>query len=68
MEETTYKDIGNQEFNFNLPTCGLFLIGKPDTIVEVELKHYDANCKEGGLMAVETETIYSISFLLSENN
>lgn len=32
--------------------CGLYVIGEPDTIVEITMKHYDANCETGALMAV----------------
>lgn len=32
--------------------CGLYVIGEPDTIVEITMKHYDVNCESGGLMAV----------------
>lgn len=47
-------DMGNQEdfIGTDLPTCGLYLIGEPDTIVEMVLKHYDVKCEEAGLMAV----------------
>ncbi|KAH8280868.1 hypothetical protein KR054_002634, partial [Drosophila jambulina] len=31
--------------------CGLYVIGEPDTIVEITMKHYDANCETGALMA-----------------
>ncbi|XP_017874113.1 PREDICTED: corticotropin-releasing factor-binding protein [Drosophila arizonae] len=31
--------------------CGLYVIGEPDTIVEITMKHYDVNCESGGLMA-----------------
>ncbi|XP_017480066.1 PREDICTED: corticotropin-releasing factor-binding protein-like, partial [Rhagoletis zephyria] len=31
--------------------CGLYVIGEPDTIVEITMKHYDVNCATGGLMA-----------------
>ncbi|KAH8311375.1 hypothetical protein KR044_005987 [Drosophila immigrans] len=31
--------------------CGLYVIGEPDTIVEITMKHYDVNCETGGLMA-----------------
>lgn len=40
----------------DLPTCGLYLIGDPDTIVEVVLKHYDVRCEKAGLMAVSSDT------------
>lgn len=36
--------------------CGLYVIGEPDTIVEITMKHYDVNCESGGLMAVSTTT------------
>lgn len=45
----------------SLQVCGLYVVGEPDTIVEITIKHYDINCESGGLMAVsnlfETETI-----------
>ncbi|ALC47633.1 CG15537 [Drosophila busckii] len=31
--------------------CGLYVIGEPDTLVEITMKHYDVNCESGGLMA-----------------
>ncbi|XP_017020996.1 corticotropin-releasing factor-binding protein [Drosophila kikkawai] len=31
--------------------CGLYVIGEPDTIVEITMKHYDVNCETGALMA-----------------
>ncbi|EDW99102.1 corticotropin-releasing factor-binding protein [Drosophila yakuba] len=31
--------------------CGLYVMGEPDTIVEITMKHYDANCETGALMA-----------------
>ncbi|XP_030370918.1 corticotropin-releasing factor-binding protein [Scaptodrosophila lebanonensis] len=34
-----------------LDVCGLYVIGEPDTIVEITMKHYDVNCETGGLMA-----------------
>lgn len=36
--------------------CGLYVIGEPDTIVEITMKHYDVNCESGGLMAVSSTT------------
>lgn len=37
--------------------CGLYVIGEPDTIVEITMKHYDVNCESGGLMAVSVTTM-----------
>lgn len=37
--------------------CGLYVIGEPDTIVEITMKHYDVNCESGGLMAVSNASI-----------
>ncbi|XP_054725489.1 corticotropin-releasing factor-binding protein isoform X1 [Anastrepha obliqua] len=31
--------------------CGLYVIGEPDTIIEITMKQYDVNCATGGLMA-----------------
>ena len=36
----------------SLQVCGLYVVGEPDTIVEITMKHYDINCESGGLMAV----------------
>lgn len=36
----------------SLQVCGLYVVGEPDTIVEITMKHYDVNCESGGLMAV----------------
>lgn len=41
--------------------CGLYVIGEPDTIVEITMKHYDVNCESGGLMAV-SHSLSPISF------
>ncbi|XP_075148868.1 corticotropin-releasing factor-binding protein [Haematobia irritans] len=35
----------------SLQVCGLYVIGEPDTIVEITMKHYDVNCETGALMA-----------------
>ncbi|KAM7361950.1 corticotropin-releasing factor-binding protein isoform 2-T2 [Cochliomyia hominivorax] len=35
----------------SLQVCGLYVVGEPDTIVEITMKHYDVNCESGGLMA-----------------
>lgn len=35
-----------------MAVCGLYIIGEPDTIVEVTIKQYNVNCESGGLMAV----------------
>lgn len=34
--------------------CGLYLIGEPDTIIEINMKYYDINCETGALMAVSS--------------
>ncbi|KAL5285330.1 CRHBP family protein [Megaselia abdita] len=34
-----------------MTVCGLYIIGEPDTIVEVTIKQYNVNCESGGLMA-----------------
>lgn len=36
----------------SLQVCGLYVIGEPDTIVEITMKYYDVNCETGALMAV----------------
>lgn len=36
--------------------CGLYIIGEPDTIVELTIKQYNVNCESGGLMAVSLLT------------
>ncbi|XP_061394314.1 corticotropin-releasing factor-binding protein [Musca vetustissima] len=35
----------------SLQVCGLYVIGEPDTIVEITMKYYDVNCETGALMA-----------------
>lgn len=35
-----------------MAVCGLYIIGEPDTIVELTIKQYNVNCESGGLMAV----------------
>lgn len=35
-----------------LNVCGLYIIGEPNTLVEITMKHYDVNCNTGALMAV----------------
>lgn len=35
-----------------MAVCGLYIIGEPDTIVEVTVKQYNVNCAMGGLMGV----------------
>lgn len=35
-----------------MAVCGLYIIGEPDTIVEMTVKQYNVNCDSGGLMAV----------------
>ncbi|XP_067632938.1 corticotropin-releasing factor-binding protein [Eurosta solidaginis] len=42
--ETDVEDSSSQ-------VCGLYVIGEPDTIVEITMKQYDVNCATGGLMA-----------------
>uniref|UniRef100_A0A1B0FNZ0 Corticotropin-releasing factor-binding protein n=1 Tax=Glossina morsitans morsitans TaxID=37546 RepID=A0A1B0FNZ0_GLOMM len=34
-----------------LNVCGLYIIGEPNTLVEITMKHYDVNCNTGALMA-----------------
>lgn len=33
-------------------TCGLYILPKPDKVVEISIKYLDVNCDSGGLMAV----------------
>lgn len=35
-----------------MTVCGLYVIGEPNTIIEITMKHYDVNCESGGLLAV----------------
>lgn len=49
-KETTLVEAAVEESTSEV--CGLYVIGEPDTIVEITMKHYDVNCATGGLMAV----------------
>lgn len=48
-KETTLVEAAVEETTSEV--CGLYIIGEPDTIVEITMKHYDVNCATGGLMA-----------------
>lgn len=53
-KETTLVEAAVQEPTSEV--CGLYVIGEPDTIVEITMKHYDVNCETGGLMAVSEKS------------
>lgn len=45
------KETDILEMSDSMTVCGLYVIGEPDTIVEITMKYYDVNCETGGLMA-----------------
>ena len=44
--ELTYTSPGSEE------VCGLYVIGLPDQIIEIEFLDFDVRCDTGGLLAV----------------
>lgn len=51
----------------SLQVCGLYVIGEPDTIVEITMKHYDVNCETGALMAV-SHTIIPLASVMGNRD
>lgn len=51
----------------SLQVCGLYIVGEPDTIVEITMKHYDVNCESGGLMAVGERIKTDLIVLIKKN-
>ena len=53
--ELTYTSEGSEE------VCGLYLIGMPDQIVEIEFLDFNVRCDTGGLLAVRKYAICSVT-------
>lgn len=51
-DETAAAASAMLQLEESLQVCGLYVIGEPDTIVEITMKQYDVNCETGALMAV----------------
>ncbi|XP_037951690.1 corticotropin-releasing factor-binding protein [Teleopsis dalmanni] len=45
------NDASILEIENSMEVCGLYVIGEPDTIIELTVLKYDINCETGGLMA-----------------
>ena len=35
--------------------CGLYIIGQPDQLIQIEFTHFDIDCNSGGMLAVRNE-------------
>ena len=55
--ELSYTSPGNEE------VCGLYIIGLPEQIIEIEFLDFDVRCDTGGLLAVSV-SIYNLSRVL----
>ncbi|KAL9898426.1 corticotropin-releasing factor-binding protein isoform 2-T4 [Glossina fuscipes fuscipes] len=53
LNENEFNEEGLElkELEDAINVCGLYIIGEPNTLVEITMKHYDVNCNSGGLMA-----------------
>ena len=55
--EGSSKDAEMLDIEEAMTVCGLYVVGEPDTIVEITMKHYDVNCETGALMAVSRSLV-----------
>lgn len=46
------KEMNMVDVENPMTVCGLYVVGQPDKLVEITIKHLDVNCESGGLMAV----------------
>lgn len=62
---TPPKEADILEVGDSMTVCGLYVIGEPDTIVEITMKYYDINCESGGLMAVSCLRVHRVIHYLN---
>ena len=50
------------DFRYTSPgdgqVCGLYLVGDPDTVIDIVFHQFDVDCDDGGLVAVCMIHIY----------